>query len=220
MDNIVTVQISDCSCHLSEVERGETFLAVISFADLFEKAAMSGQLQEQIYLGVVAEESIHLEDVRMISEHLYFDLLTHLVLHPCLLHLLFVYHLYSQNESSSQISCHVDITKSALPQSASDLKLSQRKFLTFPRGEHGAEVQEGLVGVLTHRSPRRFITDEQLLLVMRKTLLAPLSLVLLLLCITYLSLVEGLLVPAKCLLEPESLLFHALNWHCRAFVSR
>lgn len=66
MDDVVTVEVPDCSCHLSKVERSQAFLTVVPFPDFFEEAAVSGQLEEQIYFGVIAKKAIHLQDVGVI----------------------------------------------------------------------------------------------------------------------------------------------------------
>ena len=44
MDDEVAVQVAHCSRNLSEVKRGQTFIAVVPLSDLLKETAVGGQL--------------------------------------------------------------------------------------------------------------------------------------------------------------------------------
>jgi hypothetical protein len=95
VDNVVAVQVAHRSCHLPEVEGGQTFLTEVFMSDLLEEAPMGCELEQKVYFGVIREEAIHLKYIGMVGVELHFYLLSQLRLHSSLLNLLLVYHFYS-----------------------------------------------------------------------------------------------------------------------------
>ena len=124
---------------------------------------MGCQLKKQVYFGCICKKSVHFEHIWVVCKHLDFYFLSHLILHTCLLDLFLVDHFYSQHETRPEIPCHVDIPKTPFSQFSPDLELGKGQFLALPRGKHGAEVEERLVGILSVRSPDLRIRCKNLL---------------------------------------------------------
>lgn len=92
MDDVQTMKIADGSCDLPEVEWCKALLTVSPIPDFFKKTAVSSQFQKEVDFAAVAKKSIEFEDIGMVSEQLYFNLLTHLSFHTCLANVFFVNH--------------------------------------------------------------------------------------------------------------------------------
>jgi hypothetical protein len=210
VDHGVAVQVARSVGDLAEVERAERLVEVILVADLFEETAVGGQFKQQVDLGAFLEEAVHFEDVGVGGVELDLDLLRHLALHPCVLHLLLVHHLYRQDQSAPDLAGHVHVSESATAQLPAHFEHAEIEFLLLTWCQQTAEIEQRLLCDLTVEMMR--FGDEQFSVDVL-VLLQVVPFVLFLRSIFGIALsrgVDGRLVESL----PDRLLLETLHGHC------
>ena len=162
MDDEVAVQVAHCSRNLSEVKRGQTFIAVVPLSDLLKETAVGGQLKEQIDFGGISEEAIHFENIGVVGEHLHLYFLGELAFHAGLPDLLLIDHLDGQDQTCPQVAGHVDVPETAFPQLAAHFELLQAQFFALAGDEHAAEIHQRGFGEFSVVAARLPLLQEQL----------------------------------------------------------
>ena len=99
---------------------------LVSF-QLSEQGAFFHELQNQVEVLRVVEDAVQLEDVRMVEEHLHFELHDELVLYLALLDDRFLHFFQGEHHAGSPVHDHRNRTEPTLSQVLQGGEINQRR---------------------------------------------------------------------------------------------